>query len=143
MQLWPKILPILEARKWTLLIAPAGSAGFASSDRPVSLRWNDEAMNNGPYGVGLGCADTSLMFPLSRDLAIIGSFERGGGTSEVGEYIVAAINFSIFRSAMRQLYAAGGFSITDVGPAVRPFSESEIWRRVRERPAAESVRTAP
>jgi hypothetical protein len=135
MRLWPTILPLLEERKWTLLIAPPGSAGFVTSDRPFSLRWNDEAMNRGPYGVGLGCTDTTLIFPVSHDLAVVGSFENGGGASIVEEHIVGAVNFAIFRAAMRQIYAPADFPITDVGNVVRPFSRSEVWRRVRERPA--------
>lgn len=132
--LWPSILPLLEARKWTLLIAPPGSVGFITSDRPFSLRWNDEMMNRGPYGVGLGCADTTLVFPISHDLAVIGSFEHGGGANVVDERLVAAVNFTLFQAAMRQVYASADFPITDVGKVVRPFSETELWRRVRERP---------
>ncbi len=132
--LWPSILPLLEQRKWTLLIAPPGSTGFITSDRPFSLQWNDETMNRGPYGVGLGCADTTLIFPLSHSLAVVGSFEHGGGSSVVDESIVAAVNFSLFQAAMRQVYASADFPVTDVGKVVRNFSKSEVWRRVRERP---------
>ncbi|WP_066212851.1 DUF4238 domain-containing protein [Blastomonas sp. CCH5-A3] len=135
--LWPSILPILEQRKWTLLIAPPGSAGFITSDRPFSLRWNDETMNRGPYGVGLGCTDTTLIFPISHNLAVIDSFEHGGA-NVVDESIVAAVNFALFQAAMRQVYASADFPITDVGKVVRPFSQSEVWRRVRERPADSS-----
>lgn len=133
-ELWPQILPLLHARKWTLLIAPPGSGGFATSDRPFSLRWNDYAMNQGPYGVGLGCTDTTLTFPLNRELALIGSFEHGGGTSEATEDVVAAVNHTIFRAAMRQLYTTVDFPILDVGRVIKPFSESRIWQIVRERP---------
>ena len=133
--LWPLILPTLEQRKWTLLIAPPGSAGFITSDRPFSLQWNDETMNRGPYGVGLGCTDTTLIFPISHNLAVIGSFEHGGGANVVDESIVAAVNFALFQAAMRQVYASADFPITDVGKVVRPFSQSEVWRRVRERSA--------
>lgn len=132
--LWPSILPLLEKRKWTLLIAPPKSTGFVTCDRPFSLRCSDPAMNRGPYGVGLGCADTTITFPISHELAVIGSFERGGGVRIVEEQIVAAVNFTMFQTAMRQIYAPADFSINDVGPAVRLFSQSELWRRVRERP---------
>ena len=136
--LWPSILPILEQRKWTLLIASPSTAGFITSDRPFSLRWNDETMNRGPYSVGLGCTDTTLIFPISHNLAVIGSFEHGGGANVVNESIVAAVNFALFQAAMRQVYASAGFAITDVGNVVRHFSQSEVWRRVRERPADSS-----
>lgn len=137
--LWPEILPVLEARKWTLLIAPSGSAGFVTSDRPFSLRWNVEAMNRGSYGVGLGCSETTLVFPISHDLALIGSFEDGAGSSVVDERMVAAVNSTMFFSAMRQVYAQADFSINDAGRVVRSFSGSELWRRVRDRPADDRV----
>lgn len=133
-QLWPAVLPLLEARQWTLFVAPAGSAGFATSDRPFSLRWSDPALRDGFYGPGLGCTDTNLTFPLSRDLALVGRFDAGGGTIEIDETMVAAINLMTFSSAMRQIYADGDFSITEPGPTTRPFSQSELWRRVREAP---------
>lgn len=91
-------------------------------------------MNRGPSGVGLGCADTTLIFPVSHDLAVVGSFEDGGGANVVDESIVAAVNFTLFQAAMRQVYAFADFPITDVGKVVRPFSQSEVWRRVREPP---------
>lgn len=92
-------------------------------------------MSRGAYGIGLGTQDTTITFPISHELAVIGSFERGGGTNVVTEQIVAAVNFTMFRSAMRQIYAPADFSINDIGPRISAFSQSELWRRVRERPA--------
>lgn len=132
-ELWPKILPLLHARKWTLLVAPSGSGGFATSDRPFSLGWSDDSMNNGFYGVGLGHTGTTLTFPLNRELALIGTFEHGGGTSVATEAVVAAVNHTTFRSAMRQLYTTVDFPILDIGAVVKPFSKSRIWQLVCER----------
>ena len=133
-RLWPAILPILEGRKWTLLIAPPGFSGFVTSDRPFSLKWNDTSLDNPNYGPGLGTGDTNLIFPLSRDLALIGSFESGGGTLEIDEMRVAVINLMIFSGAMRQLYGAADFAVMDLDRSVRPFSQSALWRKVCETP---------
>lgn len=133
--LWPSILPLLEERRWTLLIAPPRSTGFVTCDRPFSLQGNDPAMSRAAYGIGLGTQDTTITFPISHELAAIGSFERGRSTNVVTEQIVAAVNFNMFRSAMRQIYAPADFSINDIGPRISAFSQSELWRRVRERPA--------
>lgn len=97
--LWPSILPLLEERQWTLMIAPPRSTGFVTSDRPFSLQGNDPAMSRDAYGIGLGTRDTTITFPISHELAVIGSFERGGGTNVVTEQIVAAVNFTMFQSA--------------------------------------------
>lgn len=137
-KLWPAILPILEGRKWTLLIAPSASAGFVTSDRPFSLKWNDASLDGGPYGPGLGTGDTNLIFPLSRDLALIGSFEAGGATVEVDETRLAVINLMIFVGAMRQVYGAADFVIMDADRNVRPFSQSALWRQVCQRSPADT-----
>ena len=78
-QLWADMMPIIEARKWTLMTSDNATGNFATSDRPVSLRWDDESMNGKTYGVGLGMKKTTLIFPLSRHLAVSGSFEYDNG----------------------------------------------------------------
>ena len=133
-ELWPEMSRILHIRKWTLLVAPKNSGGFVTSDRPFSLRWNDQREPSNFHGPGLGSANTTLIFPLNRDLAVIGRFEEGGGVREVNEHSVGAINYTLFQSAIRQLYTTVDFPILDIDRAVRPFSESKIWHFVRERP---------
>lgn len=135
--LWPAIMPLLEQRKWTLLIAPPKSTGFITCDRPFSLQENIPSPSRSPYGVGLGCADTTIIFSISHDLAVVGTFEHGGTTSVVTEQIVAAVNFQMLQAAMRQIYAPADFSINDIGPKVSLFSQSELWRRIRERSVEE------
>lgn len=138
-QLWAAILPLLEQRQWTLMIAPPGSRGFVTSDRPYALRWSDPALREGFYPPGLGCDDTNLTFPLSRDLALVGRFDASRETVEIDERMVASINLMTFSSAMTQLYADGDFSILEPGETVGAFSQSELWRRVREAPRATSA----
>lgn len=133
------LLPLLEQRQWTLMIAPHGSRGFVTSDRPYALRWSDPALREGFYPPGLGCDDTNLTFPLSRDLALVGRFDAARETVEIDERMVASINLMTFSSAMTQLYADGDFSILEPGETVGAFSQSELWRRVREAPRGTSV----
>lgn len=78
------------------------------------------------YGAGLGCADTILIFPISHDLAVIGSFEHGGGSNVVNDSIVAAVSFTLFQAAMRQVHASSDFPVMDVGKAVRPFPRARF-----------------
>jgi hypothetical protein len=131
-QLWPNVVPLLEQRNWTLLLAPGGSTGFATADRPFSLRWSDPALNSQYYSPGLGCTDTNLVFPLSAGMALVGRFDSPGGAIEVGEEMVAMINLTTAAGAMRQIYAAGDFSVIDPDKTVRRFSESAFWRSACE-----------
>src|SRR3569623_2608657 len=82
-QMWPEILPLLEQRKWTLFVSSAESGEFATSDRPCTLRWSESGTDYGFYGPGLGLGGTSVIFPISKHLAIAGRFEYGGGDIRV------------------------------------------------------------
>lgn len=127
MEIWPTLLPILEQRNWTLFISNAATGEFATSDRPCTLRWSEADFESGIYGPGLGVGGTSLIFPISRHLAIDGRFERGGGVVQATPELVGAINLATLSSAMRQVYSANDFLITDVDRTIRPFSQSELW----------------
>jgi hypothetical protein len=87
------------------------------------------------FGPGLGLGGTSVIFPISRHLAIDGRFEQGGGVVQATPEIVAAVNVATLSSAMRQLYSADDFPITDLDRTIRPFSQSAVWLdRICRRP---------
>lgn len=132
-QLWADVMPIIEARKWTLMISNNAIGNFATSDRPVSLRWDDESMNRNNYGVGLGMRKTTLIFPLSRHLAVSGSFEYDNGVVPASPELVAQINLRTFMGAEKQVYAPDDFPMVDKDRAIRPFSETMIWKEIRTR----------
>lgn len=134
-RMWPEILPYLDQRKWTLFLSNAASGEFATSDRPCTLRWSEGGIEHGFYGPGLGLAGTSVIFPISRNLAIEGRFKYGGGVVQATPEVVAAVNIATLGSAMRQLYSADDFPIVDVDRIIRPFSQSELWlERICKRP---------
>lgn len=126
-ELWPRILLLLERRNWTLFVSNAATGEFATSDRPYTLRWSEPDTDFGMFGPGLGMGGTSLIFPISRHLAIDGRYEQGGGVVQATPALVAAVNFATLSSAMRQLYSAEDFPITDLDQTVRPFSQSALW----------------
>ena len=130
-KLWADIMPIIEARKWTLMISDNALGNFATSDRPVSLRWDDESMNGKIYGVGLGMKSTTLIFPLSRHLAVSGSFEYENGTVPASPELVAQVNLRTFMGAEKQIYGPDDFPMIDKDRAIRPFSETSIWKEIQ------------
>jgi hypothetical protein len=138
-QLWADVMPIIEARKWTLMISNNAIGNFATSDRPVSLRWEDESRNNSIYGVGLGMKETTLIFPLSRHLAISGSFEYDNGVVPASPELVAQVNLRTFMGAEKQIYAPGDFLMVDKDRAIRPFSETMIWEEIRTRASGAKI----
>lgn len=99
------ILPYLGRRNWTLLRATADSGGFITSDHPVILRWDRPP----PQGVfvppGHALLNTEVLFPLSHELAIIGSFNELARTIEACREHTAAINGVVSCFAGRQIYA--------------------------------------
>lgn len=142
-ELWMRIVHTLEGRNWTLYVSDAATGEFATSDHPCTLRWTEAALDHGFHGPGLGLAKTTVIFPVSRHLALEGRFESGGGELKVDRQLVAAINVATLGSADHQLYASGDFPILDIDREVRPFSTSQLWEQIRNRPCETVGRTGP
>lgn len=99
------VLPLLGQRNWTILRALPDSGGFVTSDHPVVLRWDEpppEGLNVPP---GFGLKHTEVLFTLSHDLAMIGSFKEPADIVDVGERQTAWINGLVIAHADRQIYA--------------------------------------
>lgn len=98
------VLQALGARNWTLLRAPPKSPGFVTSDHPVCLIWTKRpAFANQPIGFGL--AGTHVVFPLTKGLALAGSFEAAAREIDATADQVAHINGIVVGCAHRQVYA--------------------------------------
>ncbi len=101
----PIVWEILLERRWTILKAPANSGGFITCDHPVYLMWNDPADNHPLHPPGIAFLKTSLIFPLSKGIALLGSFEDTDETKEVSEFNVAIINGRMIANSYRQIYS--------------------------------------
>lgn len=99
------VVPLLRKRSWCLLQAGPQSGGFVTSDRPVTLCWTDPALEGGFYGPGFGVRDTSVVCPLSHQLALWGTFDGRSGVVELPDDAVAAINTRTIAYAGSQIYA--------------------------------------
>ena len=105
LQMLEALVPLLHQRSWCLLRAGAQSGGFVTSDHPVTLRWDDPALAGGFYGPGYGLRDTSVVCPLSYQLALLGRFDGRTGVLELRDSAVAAVNSFTIRHAGSQIYA--------------------------------------
>lgn len=102
------ILPYLEARRWMMVFAPPESAGFVTSDRPVALSWSDPTTRNSAYPPGFGLKGTQVLFPICREIVVVGSFEGEEVSFMADEDLVSKINGSTIYHSGRQIYAASG-----------------------------------
>ena len=96
------IFPYFAGRSWTLCIAGHKSTGFITSDRPVSVSWEDPERSDSP---GLGLMGTQILFPISARLLLWGRIRTDESRREVDEAFVARANRHILGSINRQLYA--------------------------------------
>jgi len=106
------ILPHLFNRRWLLVEATDESGPFITSDHPVSLRWKypediPPLYRNSP---GFGMRDTQILFPLTKNLALIGEFEDVEWDGEItaaptSPELVASINSMMIGTSRGQIYA--------------------------------------
>jgi hypothetical protein len=99
------VYSLLNRRSWIVARAAPGSGGFATSDRPVTLCWDDREMEGGFYPPGFGLLGTSVFCPLSKSLAIRGRFDSRADAIELPANAVAGINSRTIFYADRQIYA--------------------------------------
>lgn len=100
------VLRTLVARKWALCVAPANSGGFITSDHPICLMSSDGSPSDLRRPVGHGLMETTVLFPITRDLAAWGTFEGEDQVVTLSHEGVAAMNGCVIRHAERQVYAA-------------------------------------
>ena len=100
-----RILPYIFGRKWVLCKVDSGAVGFVTSDCPVCVMWQDPK-EQAPAGLGL--MGTQIVFPISNDLAMIGTFELDGGEMDADEDFVSKVNGNIILHSNRQVYARSG-----------------------------------
>ena len=101
------VLHALAARKWKLYVTHETNGYFVTSDRPVVLTWNNPQeipvmMRHSP---GFGMTGTELLFPIIKDLLLIGSFEQEDAILPAEPLLVAAANAKMIAYSFGQVYA--------------------------------------
>lgn len=99
------IFPLFGQRNWFLARSLPRTGGFITSDHPVILQWTDHPMTGGFGGLGFALRGTEVLFSVSHDLAVIGTFEGLNGVVDVDEPQVALMNGDIISNWQRQIYA--------------------------------------
>jgi hypothetical protein len=99
-----ELLPYIAARKWTLFVTPDDDNPFIASDHPARLTWS-EPQEPSIYGPGLAMAGTAIYFPLSKQIALLGTFEGEERVIRADAIQVAQINGEQIATAKAQIYA--------------------------------------
>lgn len=106
MQMIQPVFDALIRRRWCFVSAPDGF-DFITSDNPVVLSWTD-GIDRGIYSPGHGVSGTTVFFPLSHSLAILGTFEEQVAFLQYSSDHVVAANTHVARHADMQIYARSG-----------------------------------
>jgi len=106
LQAFDAVLPYFIDRQWTSIVAPPKTSGFITCDHPVALFWTDEKRQGSFPPPGHGLKNTTVVFPVSSRLVILGQFEKGPEFSfQATAEQVASINNAMILNADRQIYA--------------------------------------
>jgi len=98
------ISPHLFNRNWRLFRSPGKNAPFITSEKPVSLVWTEAGEKN-RFPPGYGLRGTSVNFPLSRNLYLIGEFDGPDDEVVAGARWVAYCNEFTMSQATGRLFA--------------------------------------
>jgi hypothetical protein len=122
-----KLINILAGRTWRWVHAASDSGGLITCDHPVCLNWIKRPSGFAPLGYGL--SGTSVYFPLSPFLAVIGEFDGPKEDLFADLYMVAHFNRRILNNAKRQAYMVDdSFRVFD---GVTLLGVEELVRRSR------------
>ncbi|EGT4256247.1 DUF4238 domain-containing protein [Citrobacter amalonaticus] len=91
----------LHARNWWLVEADEGDY-FVTSDRPVNLIWKDGR----PVPPGFGVLGTTVAFPVSQKLLLVGEFGGKKGRTIAPSEFVAMFNGVVISHAFERIFAA-------------------------------------
>lgn len=100
------ILPFLFERNWTLLVTTDDIGNFILCDRPLTLSFSENKNYDKFFGPGFAVKGTELIFPINKDIALLGIYEELPFFSEIDEKIVAIINGRTMNSADRFIYSS-------------------------------------
>lgn len=106
LEMLPTVLETLANRNWCFATADSENH-YICSDDPVALSWTNE-LDGGRMSPGHGLKGTSILFPLSSDLLLIGAFENLPGRVEHDDSQVTVANTRIARHSTKQIYARDG-----------------------------------
>ena len=140
------VLRTLVDRKWMLRYINDGGMGcFVTSDLPVVLTWDDPenmpvTMRQSP---GHGMTHTEVLFPLTKQLCLVGSFEGPEGVQAATAQFVAHANLRVIEFCTDQFYTPKRV-FTYLGPRGDICQDGHFmdrWKRVQGDAAQTGVAT--
>ena len=118
---WTRVFNDLERRKWRLVKFDQCEGHLVTSDRPVVLCPRDGQCY--PKYIGTGTKNTTLYFPLSCNLALIGEFENETIEIPPNNYYIAMLNSIMFSQCISQVYSSKQtFSILMENDTIQQFN---------------------
>lgn len=102
------ILPCLFNRNWLLIESTESIGSFITTDNPVNLSWQEPEKIPPFYqhSPGFGLKGTEVYFPVTQDLALLGTFGGREGTIKATEGLVAVFNSKMLFNVYKQVYAS-------------------------------------
>lgn len=104
MALLPKLTGVLSKRTWHVMRSISPDTHFVCSDHPVSLVPKTPLPL--PMGPGYGMPETLVFFPVSRRVALVGTFEGETHPKDLDRNQVAWITGYTAYHAVRYVYSA-------------------------------------
>lgn len=100
------VLPALVHRKWRLHTTTRAQGCFVTSDHPVLLSYKDPEKVPLIYrhSPGFGLLDTEVIFPLTQNALLVGTFDGRDATSQASFDLVAMANRRMIERAFQQVY---------------------------------------
>ena len=124
------ITETLMNRKWTLAIAD--ECGFVTSSKPVLLLWDDLSMHQ-RHPVGFGLKSTTVYFPISPKLMMIGKFEDVKEECLLDKNMVSAINALHLIYSPQYLISQNDQSFITIAPEQILFRNlEEAFRKLKD-----------
>ncbi len=133
------VLRALMARKWEMHAIENDDLGsYVTTDRPVVITWNNPEKVPAMYrdSPGFGMPDTEVLFPITKNLIVIGSFEGKDGTVPATTPLVAGANTKMIHHAFEQIYGPKTV-ILYIGPDMQFYHDRNFldkWERFKQKP---------
>lgn len=102
------ITELLHMRNWVLLNTKEKSGEFITTDNPVSLTWHYPEKVPPLTSPGFGLKDTMVYFPVSKNVALVGEFDRKDEVKEPNETLVAMLNSKIIANSYQRVFSSKG-----------------------------------
>ena len=128
------VLRLLAQRGWTLFITDEEQGHFITGDRPIVISWFDihEVPLMHRAHPGFAMPNTEVYFPLTKNLALLGIFDKADTVQRAENTWIAQMNLRIIQHSYEQIYAAKR-SFPYLGPDGQYYFDWHFMDRFRAR----------